>query len=112
MTEWLPIESAPKSGDHCLGYDQINNRVYEFWMMASREGGFYPMIYQTQSQYEITHWMPLPEPPKDEHHCKSSCGDWICMTNKNTERGLVLVDYRNVCTEVVACPFCGEKANG
>ena len=65
---WQPIETAPKDGTHILlartdsewvcqgryvcddkGWYELNNDASDHW-----GGEIYP-----------THWMPLPEPPKD-----------------------------------------------
>jgi hypothetical protein len=69
MTEWQPIETAPKdgaailiwpaqssfTGDDTISYVVRWNDWKEAWIEASGEeyDTFYP-----------THWMPLPPPPK------------------------------------------------
>jgi len=64
MTEWQPIETAPKDGVYILALCRANPlspRRYEFARMGARgwirqDGRAVP--------YEPTHWMPLPEPPQ------------------------------------------------
>ena len=69
MSEWQSMDNPPKLGEHCLGFDSINSRFYEFWRMVSRNGGSYNMIYNGTTEYDITHWMPLPKSPKQNHYC-------------------------------------------
>lgn len=64
MTEWKPIETAPEEG--CFLISDGHMVVY-----AAREKGDYWDIAgykwpapQPKAKLGITHWMPLPEPPK------------------------------------------------
>lgn len=81
--QWLPIESAPKDGSFFLGY--ISAEKYtendegvackdascvEICWWQKSEGydgypdcGLFPLSDNMQGG--ITHWMPLPKPPKD-----------------------------------------------
>ena len=75
MTDWQPIETAPRDGTWVLlaggsieyGWDgdsapavvagQCVRPDPECWQFAWYDGGYY-------GEYENpTHWMPLPEPP-------------------------------------------------
>lgn len=71
MTDWQPIETAPKGGAHYLAFwpDTIGNgsaTIVETWFNTS--GGRYESAYDDEpplSPGAPTHWMPLPpEPPK------------------------------------------------
>jgi hypothetical protein len=77
MSEWQPIETAPKDGTRILlgggWYDdeaggpvrvsmvarwaQLNRGTHG-WLIAEREGGYNNVTYD-----DPTHWMPVPDPP-------------------------------------------------
>lgn len=61
MTEWQPIETAPKD-DLLLGYAEGMMRLV-MW-----ENGAWVQVGATieKGWFEPTHWMPLPEPPKEK----------------------------------------------
>ena len=79
MSEWQPIETAPKDGTWVLVYsaeairdedggrkiavaqytDDLNGRKGVWhWQFAWYDGGYYGWVDN------VTHWMPLPEAPK------------------------------------------------
>jgi hypothetical protein len=70
MTEWQPIETAPKDGTNILvanaegwvGQVFWQNRWYNEnhagWMIANCDEEYGEYI-------TATHWMPLPEPPHE-----------------------------------------------
>lgn len=71
MSEWQPIETAPKDGSHILvggpwmpvcevSWHKATDWDYPGW----RCGRFGAKGYDDLGAYEPTHWMPLPEPPK------------------------------------------------
>lgn len=60
MSEWHPIETAPKDGTYILAVWARNKTTcLAFWDEKEwnrvGSGGIFPI--------EATHWMPLPEPP-------------------------------------------------
>lgn len=66
--EWQPIETAPKDGTEilgCIAWSKKFKTSVCLWR-RSRYGG--PAGYfarrGTYEQVNLTHWMPLPEPPK------------------------------------------------
>lgn len=77
--EWQTIETAPKDGTNILGYngEDVTEMVWEDWpddnshvgwCRAGFESG--GMLDEThfRMEPEPTHWMPLPEPPKEKRH--------------------------------------------
>lgn len=77
MSEWLPIESAPKDGSRVLVYGQWAGETnglqdgkdvyvaefsgrsdyHDFWWSCVGTDGYAAWV-------KPTHWMPLPAPPK------------------------------------------------
>ena len=72
MTDWQPIETAPKDGTRFLAYqhpfgveivyrhdpggeNKNPKHHYECWVFAHQLAGDYPC--------KPTHWQPLPDPP-------------------------------------------------
>lgn len=76
MTEWRPIDSAPKDGTRILvasnglvdtaywatvsGNANCWGQDYTGWVNYDSEDPFYSVFYDG-----ATHWMPLPDPPGD-----------------------------------------------
>jgi len=58
MSEWQPIETAPKDGSIIIvdGGTAYWHRGYASWFSCSA---------QRPIDWNVTHWMPLPEPPKE-----------------------------------------------
>ena len=66
MSDWQPIETAPKDGTKIIAFDHHAGVVIVRWRMRWPETGC-EWIEATGEEYENyrpTHWMPLPEPPK------------------------------------------------
>ena len=65
---WIPVtERMPEIGQKCL----IANReiVVRGWLRPDgvwKTGVSSDEIWSKFSLYQLTHWMPLPEPPKEE----------------------------------------------
>lgn len=70
MMEWQPIETAPANSTLILG--RQGRKWLRFGQFITRVGRWYysgtneRMQYAEVSEDDVpTHWMPLPEPPKD-----------------------------------------------
>ena len=79
VSQWQPIETAPKDGQHILaaifndgvgfGYYQGKTvpmqAVVHYWDAPGDEG-FYTSVNEVepQSTFKATHWRPLPQPPE------------------------------------------------
>lgn len=70
MTDWQPIETAPKDGRMLLlvwrdKQQQGLPMVLEgYWYAASDGEAFWWSPGQVSWKLEPTHWMPLPKPPE------------------------------------------------
>jgi hypothetical protein len=79
MSEWQPIETAPKDGtDVIVMYMHIETQVVHnaFWMdekdcwAGDNPGGWWSYVHSEVSRELLddwrtpTHWMPLPPPPR------------------------------------------------
>jgi hypothetical protein len=68
MSEWQPIETAPKDGATILGFADGDMAVVK-WYQEDRipEGGYWSLTvcgaYAESGEWWPTHWQPLPEPP-------------------------------------------------
>lgn len=78
MSEWQPIETAPKDGEPVLLYKPNERMVGSYvtvgwWSPDDGEGGgvwhdktgclgYFSRIAEAKQGYP-THWMPLPQPP-------------------------------------------------
>jgi hypothetical protein len=74
VTEWQPIETAPKNGTAFLGYfpgragywaRQDVQPVY--WLASSEDGRWMSPVSGHETDRPI-HWMPLPPPPTETPH--------------------------------------------
>ena len=66
MNEWQPIETAPKDGTPILMWDGDMIYVISWYVPQNTR---YPAQWREADgkrycDYDPTHWMPLPEPPK------------------------------------------------
>lgn len=69
MSDWQPIETARKYGRHFLatGLTTPPGGIVAptWWVGVGRYDGDFPRLENTQiPRTAITHWMPLPGPPK------------------------------------------------
>lgn len=64
MTNWQPIETAPKDGRFVLGFDPLDSHIAVIWWCNKcgpfQEGWKTPPY----RDFVATHWMPLPLPPE------------------------------------------------
>jgi len=62
MSEWLPIESAPKGDETILVYDPMDGVCSAFRMSGGSNWITFPA--REGELLTPTHWMPLPAPPQ------------------------------------------------
>ena len=62
--EWQPIETAPKDGTPVIGSLVKGGKVLGAFDIV-RRGSKWQTI-QGVSFNDATHWMPLPDPPKED----------------------------------------------
>ena len=62
---WRPIETAPKDGTHVLVAD-ASGWVQQCWFDGVWTYGEGPTDFMNEDRDPVTHWQPLPAPPKDE----------------------------------------------
>ena len=60
---WMPIESAPLDGTNFLGWE--DGSFWVAWYGWDGNDGK-PVFYNGDVSVDITHWMPLPNPPNEE----------------------------------------------
>ena len=74
MSEWQPIETAPKDGGDLLLFCPARGAVRGSWNACKYDSK--PRPYWTHDRERLygvkdtradqpTHWMPLPKPPKE-----------------------------------------------
>ena len=70
MSEWQPIETAPRDGRPLLcfisGADPVEQRYVLRWVDDRYEKGWQEAGGEQWAMYEPTAWMPLPQAPKPE----------------------------------------------
>jgi hypothetical protein len=69
MMEWQPIETAPKDGTPVLIYEPPYKDLLPFDIYVCKwcqhKEAWVEFAGEEYSQYDATHWMPLPDAPKD-----------------------------------------------
>jgi hypothetical protein len=65
MSEWQPIKTAPKDRPFLGGYYKKGAWVTEV-IQALRFGEWegFATVQGKYPRYELTHWQPMPDPPK------------------------------------------------
>ena len=62
MSNWISVEDElPEDGANVLTADNIG-RVYH----CVRRRNNFKVVFHCDDHSRVTHWMPLPEPPKGE----------------------------------------------
>ncbi len=63
MSDWQPIETAPKDGTQILGFADGRMAVVQWW----EDFRYWSLVvcgaYADDGEWWPTHWQPLPEPP-------------------------------------------------
>jgi hypothetical protein len=70
MSEWVSVEDGlPEIDKTVIGFDGSHLGIYQR-VYIDHEGWFWGICYniyddaEVDDDYKVTHWMPLPEPPK------------------------------------------------
>ena len=68
MSEWHPIETAPKDGTEILVYAYVSHwckQDRQIAVIARFDGYVWNSNLCCEPTIKPTHWMPLPVPPKE-----------------------------------------------
>ncbi len=69
MSEWQPIETAPKDGtDVLIGWFELpgqKSMTIVFWHSFRKAWCNTWTLFSANAVSQPTHWMPLPEPPQE-----------------------------------------------
>ncbi|WP_083235192.1 DUF551 domain-containing protein [Bradyrhizobium yuanmingense] len=70
VSEWKPIETAPKQG-RILGYSKADGQHVWWWVRhivpgGADRGSWENVSYEWYELDQPTHWMPLPKAPNHE----------------------------------------------
>jgi hypothetical protein len=64
VSEWVSVkERLPEDSKKILLYHQDGRTLFGLW--SNRKEGWYFDSFGPWEKDEVTHWMPLPEPPKE-----------------------------------------------
>ena len=63
MTDWQPIETAPKDGTEIILTAQNSEGTWKVDVGCFSAG----ILWDWGWRFRPTHWMPLPPPPKKEN---------------------------------------------
>ena len=67
MSEWQPIETAPKDNKSILGYHPFSTGSFRILtMLWDRNYRTWRADVHSYIHFKPTHWMPIPDPPKTE----------------------------------------------
>ena len=108
MSEWLPIETAPRDGTWILVYvKEVSDDILHTIMKYDDMNGWIDDHQIQWPENKISYWMPLPEKPKKKHECHKSI--FTCR-NHEDGKGLYLENRSGIWVNCFYCPLCGEKA--
>ena len=65
MSEWQPIETAPKDGRESLCWTKECGQVVLYWDDFNHDEPRWSNGFD-DDQITPTHWMPLPKPPQEQ----------------------------------------------
>ena len=68
MSEWQPIETAPRDGTFVLLFlPHIETVRTGYWSHMTGKGWMinWASTYRTSVDGPVTHWQPLPDPPAE-----------------------------------------------
>lgn len=84
MSDWQPIETAPKDGTSVLIYggNPLGPLIARSWGGSVWSDGSFPGVT------DPTHWQPLPEPPEDGM-TKRSADEWLAQPEY---QGVIVMD--------------------
>lgn len=64
MPRWISVEERlPEEKEDVAAIVRYNENVWEYGIAFRMDGSWRMNV---AGQVEVTHWMPLPEPPKEE----------------------------------------------
>ena len=63
MSDWLPIESAPKDGTRILAYWRFRSLDSDAIVVARWRGDEWCVVWDNEPISRIEYWQPLPPPP-------------------------------------------------
>ncbi|WP_179954011.1 DUF551 domain-containing protein [Denitrobaculum tricleocarpae] len=68
MSEWQPIETAPKDGTWVLGFQRRSapQDTIQVWTFSYSENLWINAADSNDFDEQPSHWMPLPTPPGEE----------------------------------------------
>jgi hypothetical protein len=66
--KWIPVSEPPKEPGiyQVFGYDKDWEKTKVWYGQFSGYDWFVYNIYGDGMRFDVTHWMPLPQPPKEE----------------------------------------------
>lgn len=66
MSEWISVKDRlPENEDRILVYDLHNDIEFGFFNMRDKKFKYFDENGYPYEFLYVTHWMPLPKPPKD-----------------------------------------------